>query len=104
MLDTERTSQNTLLKAKEIALKHGLKYVYLGNTQLQYSGNTCCPKCKTLLIERGRSQVNKNNIKATINQGETASTSIPTGFDSVEWIGTVEPSNAANDDTWIDTT
>ena len=46
----------------------------------------------------------KTNVKATINHGGTAGTARPTGFDSVEWIGTVEPSNAANDDTWIDTT
>ena len=46
----------------------------------------------------------KTNVKATINHGGTSGTSRPTGFDSVEWIGTVEPTNATNDDTWIDTT
>ena len=46
----------------------------------------------------------KTNVKATINHGGTSGTSRPSGFDSVEWIGTVEPTNAANDDTWIDTT
>ena len=46
----------------------------------------------------------KTNVKATINHGATSGTTRPTGFDSVEWIGTVEPTNATNDDTWIDTT
>ena len=46
----------------------------------------------------------KSEIKGVINHGGTAGTGRPTGFDSVEWIGTVEPTNAANDDTWIDTT
>lgn len=63
MLDAERTSPETLLKAKEIAKKHGLKYIYLGNTSLPDSGNTYCPKCNKLLIERGWFQVYKNNIK-----------------------------------------
>jgi pyruvate formate lyase activating enzyme len=52
-----------LLKAKKIALKEGLKYVYLGNTSLEGSGNTYCPKCAKLLIERGWFRVSKNNIK-----------------------------------------
>ena len=46
----------------------------------------------------------KTNVKATINHGGTAGTARPSGFDSVEWIGTVEPTNATNDDTWINTT
>lgn len=46
----------------------------------------------------------KTNVKATINHGSTAGTARPTGFASVEWIGTVEPTNSTNDDTWIDTT
>jgi len=63
LLDAERTPPETLLKAKEIALKQGLKYIYLGNTQLPDSGNTYCPRCNKLLIERGQFQVNKNNIR-----------------------------------------
>ena len=46
----------------------------------------------------------KDEIKGVINHGGTSGTGRPTGFDSVEWIGTVEPTNATNDDTWIDTT
>ena len=46
----------------------------------------------------------KDNIKGFINHGGTAGTARPSGFDSVEWLGTVEPSNATNDDTWIDVT
>ena len=46
----------------------------------------------------------KTNVKGTINHGATAGTARPSGFDSVEWIGSVEPTNATNDDTWIDTT
>jgi len=63
LLDAEKTPPETLLKAKEIALKQGLKYVYLGNTQLPDSGSTYCPKCNKLLIERIGFQINKNNIR-----------------------------------------
>ncbi len=63
MLNAPRTPAETLLKAKEIAVRQGLKYVYLGNTPLPDSGSTYCPRCNKLLIERGQFQVNKNNIK-----------------------------------------
>lgn len=41
------------------------------------------------------------NVKGVVVHGSTASTARPSGFASVEWIGTVEPTNATNDDTWI---
>lgn len=63
MLDAPRTSPETLLKAREIAKKHGLKYIYLGNIPLPDSGTTYCPKCNKPLIERGWFQVYKNNIR-----------------------------------------
>ena len=63
LLDAPRTPPETLIKAKEIAKKYGLKYIYLGNTSSSDSGNTYCPKCNKLLIERGGFEVYKNNIK-----------------------------------------
>jgi len=63
LLDTPPTPPSTLLKAKEIAKKQGLKYIYLGNTNLPDSGTTHCPKCKKQLIERTQFQVIKNKIK-----------------------------------------
>lgn len=46
----------------------------------------------------------KTNVKGHIEHGATAATARPTGFTSVEWVGSVEPTNAENGDTWIDTT
>ena len=63
LLDAPRTPSETLLKAKNIALKYDLKYIYLGNTSLPDSGNTLCPKCKKLLIARSNFDVYSNNIK-----------------------------------------
>jgi pyruvate formate lyase activating enzyme len=50
MLDTPRTPLETLQKAKNIALKAGLQYVYLGN--IRNDSSTYCPKCHAKLITR----------------------------------------------------
>lgn len=63
LLDAERTPPETLLKAKEIAKKQGLKYIYLGNTSLPDAGTTYCPKCSKPLIERGWFEVKTNLVK-----------------------------------------
>lgn len=46
----------------------------------------------------------KSETKAVVIHGATASTARPSGYGSVEWIGSVEPLNAIDGDTWIDTT
>jgi pyruvate formate lyase activating enzyme len=46
------TSDEALLRAREIACGEGLKYVYLGNTALPGGGDTQCPKCGTVLVKR----------------------------------------------------
>jgi hypothetical protein len=38
-----------------------------------------------------------------VYHGATASISRPVGFDVVTWVGSVEPSNAVNNDVWINT-
>lgn len=43
------------------------------------------------------------NVKGFVNHGATAGTARPAGFTSVEWYGSVEPTNAVNGDTWTDT-
>lgn len=40
--------------------------------------------------------------KGYVNHGSVASTARP-GYGSVEWVGSVEPTNAINGDTWVDT-
>ncbi len=41
--------------------------------------------------------------KGFVNHGATAGTARPTGYASIEWIGSVEPTNAINGDTWVNT-
>jgi len=46
------TPVQTLEKARDIAVKAGMKYVYIGNVPGHWAENTYCPKCYKLLIER----------------------------------------------------
>ncbi len=42
--------------------------------------------------------------KGYVNHGATAGTARPTGYASVEWVGSVSPTNAVDGDTWVNTT
>ncbi|MDD3812348.1 MAG: AmmeMemoRadiSam system radical SAM enzyme [Bacteroidales bacterium] len=57
------TPLNTLTRAKEIAVKAGLKYVYIGNVPGIGGEDTYCPKCKTLLIKRSGFSIEFNKLK-----------------------------------------
>jgi pyruvate formate lyase activating enzyme len=63
MRDKPRTPLQSLTSARDIALKAGIKYCYLGNVHHKESHNTYCPNCKKCLIERNWHTVSKNIIK-----------------------------------------
>ncbi len=52
MTDVAPTPLATLRRAREIALAHGLHYVYTGNVHDTQGGTTVCPGCGEALIER----------------------------------------------------
>lgn len=52
MRNLPTTPAETLIKAREIGLKEGLKYVYSGNIPGMEGENTFCPKCKAKVIKR----------------------------------------------------
>lgn len=52
MLDRPRTPAATLLKARDLGLKAGLRYVYTGNIPGQGGEGTSCYQCGELLIDR----------------------------------------------------
>jgi len=57
------TPMGTLEKAREEAMKVGLRYVYLGNIPPTHkANNTYCPNCGRLLIQRMGFFVVKNNV------------------------------------------
>ncbi len=61
MKDHEWTGIDTLMRAKSIGEKAGLYYVYLGNVPVH--GDTHCPGCGELLIDRTGYNVTVNNLK-----------------------------------------
>jgi pyruvate formate lyase activating enzyme len=52
MLDHPPTPPQTLTRARSIAKRNGLHYVYTGNVHDTEGGSTYCPNCGELLIER----------------------------------------------------
>jgi pyruvate formate lyase activating enzyme len=52
MMDHPPTPPATLSRARAIALRHGLRYVYTGNVHDPEGGSTYCHNCGRLLIER----------------------------------------------------
>jgi len=52
LIDVPPTPPETLYKAREIGLKEGLKFVYIGNLPVEEEDDTFCPKCGSLAIRR----------------------------------------------------
>ena len=52
MRDRPATPPATLTRAREIALAHGLRYVYTGNVHDAEGGSTQCPHCANVLVVR----------------------------------------------------
>lgn len=52
MMDKQRTPAATLTRAREIALKNGLRYVYTGNVHDTAGSSTYCAGCGSRVIER----------------------------------------------------
>ena len=62
-MDNEaHTPSETILKAVDIALKEGIKYVYAGNMRGNSRENTFCPTCLNTLIYRNGFEVVKNEM------------------------------------------
>jgi pyruvate formate lyase activating enzyme len=61
--DKSSTPPATLQRARHIALKNGLRYVYTGNVHDSQGGSTWCHSCDHLLIERDWYQLGDWNIR-----------------------------------------
>jgi pyruvate formate lyase activating enzyme len=59
---TPPTPVETLDQAREIAMKAGIKYVYIGNVPGTAFDDTYCPSCKKTLIKRHGYSIDGNNI------------------------------------------
>ena len=52
MLDRARTPAATLVRARDIAMNKGIRYVYVGNVPDPDGQSTLCPQCGEMLIAR----------------------------------------------------
>ena len=57
------TPVSTLEKAREIAVKTGLHYPYVGNVPGNPGDNTYCPNCKKMLVKRAGYSILENEVK-----------------------------------------
>ena len=62
MPDIPPTPSATLIRARNIALKEGLNYVYTGNVHHIEGDTTFCPNCHATLIERDWYQINQYRL------------------------------------------
>lgn len=66
MRDKNITPHSTLLRAKNIAEKVGIKYCYVGNVNDSKNQSTYCINCGSLLIERNWHQTKIHNLKNNV--------------------------------------
>lgn len=62
MMDVPPTPVETLVRAREIAIKNGLRYAYTGNVHNQEGDSTYCHHCGQLLIGRDWYQLTDWNL------------------------------------------
>ena len=63
MMDKDVTSYESLVRARELGLEAGLKYVYVGNVAELEFEQTYCSKCGKIVIERGYMSLKRMNLK-----------------------------------------
>jgi pyruvate formate lyase activating enzyme len=59
----ECTNPAILGAARDIGINNGLRFVYAGNLEIENGGNTFCPSCDCLLIERQGFSIVGNKLK-----------------------------------------
>lgn len=62
MREIPPTPVSTLVRARDIAMREGLQYVYTGNVHNQEGDTTFCPACKSPLIVRDWYQINRYRL------------------------------------------
>lgn len=64
MSDIPATSKNSLIRAREIAMKNGVHYAYTGNTHFTEGDSSWCSSCGQKLIGRDWYELSEWNIDA----------------------------------------
>ncbi|MGI2261175.1 AmmeMemoRadiSam system radical SAM enzyme [Shewanella sp. GXUN23E] len=65
MLDTPATSAASLLRARQLAQRNGLNYVYVGNVHHHSASSSFCPHCRQRVIERDWYQLGEYRLNDT---------------------------------------
>jgi len=63
MRNKPRTPESTLRRARDIAIRTGIKYCYVGNVFDREGQSTYCPECQTTVIERDWHSIISNKVK-----------------------------------------
>ena len=79
MLDHPPTPVHTLVRAREIALSHGIYYIYVGNVHDKANSSTYCQGCGNLLIERDWYQLGSFHINK--GQCDNCGSTVPGHFE-----------------------
>ncbi|NPE08696.1 MAG: AmmeMemoRadiSam system radical SAM enzyme [Asgard group archaeon] len=61
-VDLPATPVDTLFKARDMALRSGVQYVYLGNIRGERGNDTHCKNCGTLVVKRSGYVTNTTNL------------------------------------------
>lgn len=77
MLDKPPTPPATLTRAREIALRNGLRYVYTGNVHDHTGSSTYCAGCGAVLIGRDWYVLSDWNVEARGGAGRCAGCTAP---------------------------
>jgi pyruvate formate lyase activating enzyme len=64
LTDVAPTPSATLTRARDIARRQGLRYVYTGNVHDREGGTTFCPGCRAPVIERDWYRLISWNLRA----------------------------------------
>jgi len=65
MMDLPRTPLETLIMARDIAIKNGINYVYTGNVHHEEGDSTYCSNCKKKVISRDWYEMGEWNLNAS---------------------------------------
>ena len=79
MTDPPNTIPSTLIRAAEIGVAEGLRYVYAGNLPGQVGPfeNTYCPSCKSVLVERMGYRILRDVLTPTRGVCPSCSSKVP---------------------------
>ena len=95
MLDVPPTPAATLTRARTIARRNGLRFVYTGNVHDRTGSSTYCPGCERLVVERDWYQLGAYHLTGD-GRCRFCATPVPGPLRrATEWVGCPPPAGVA---------